>query len=93
MFWSRALIVVASAGMLCAGTLSEAVQSGDRDAVQDLLKKHADVNLPDADGTTPLQWAVYADDLRHRAIVAPRRREPKDRQPLRRDSALFGSHQ
>jgi ankyrin repeat protein len=64
MFWSRpALIVVASAGVLWAGTLSEAVQSGDREAVQGLLKKHADVNLPDADGTTPLEWAVYADDL------------------------------
>src|SRR5271170_2472478 len=26
-------------------------------------KQHADVNHPDADGTTPLEWAVYNDDL------------------------------
>ncbi len=26
-------------------------------------KRQADVNLPDADGTTPLEWAVYNDDL------------------------------
>ena len=31
--------------------------------MRDLLKKHFDVNVSDADGTTPLQWAVYADDL------------------------------
>jgi uncharacterized protein len=64
MFWYKAsLIACISAGVLCAGTISQAVQSGDREAVRDLLKKHADVNLPDADGTTPLEWAVYADDL------------------------------
>ncbi len=27
------------------------------------LLKAGDVNLPDADGTTPLAWAVYNDDL------------------------------
>lgn len=64
MFWCRAaLIVSASACIALAGTLSDAVQSGDQATVQQLLKSHADVNQPDADGTTPLEWAVYADDL------------------------------
>ncbi|MGB6946288.1 MAG: ankyrin repeat domain-containing protein [Bryobacteraceae bacterium] len=64
MSWSRAaLVAIASAGLALAGTLSDAVQSGDQEQVRHLLKTHADVNLPDADGTTPLEWAVYNDDL------------------------------
>jgi ankyrin repeat protein len=64
MSWYRpALIAIASAGLVFAGTLSDAVQSGDQEQVRHLLKTHADVNLPDADGTTPLEWAVYNDDL------------------------------
>lgn len=64
MFWSRAiLIAAASAGLASAGTLSDAVQSGDQESIRHLLKSHADVNQADADGTTPLEWAVYADDL------------------------------
>lgn len=64
MFWFKpALALAASAGLLLAGTLSEAVQSGDQQAVRQILKAHGDVNQADADGTTPLEWAVYSDDL------------------------------
>lgn len=64
MFWSKAaMVIAASVGVVSAGTLSEAVQSGDREQVQHLLKVHTDVNQPDADGTTPIEWAVYGDDL------------------------------
>ncbi|HUA17698.1 MAG TPA: ankyrin repeat domain-containing protein [Bryobacteraceae bacterium] len=64
MFWGKAVLVAcAAAGILRAGTLSEAVQSGDQEQIERLLKAHANVNLADADGTTPLEWAVYADDL------------------------------
>jgi ankyrin repeat protein len=64
MFWySAALFVAVSVGVASAGTLSQAVQSGDRDQVQHLLKTHSDVNAADPDGTTPLEWAVYNDDL------------------------------
>lgn len=64
MFWSRAALIVAvSVGVAFAGTLSQAVQSGDQETVRQLLRSHADVNQPDPDGTTPLEWAVYADDL------------------------------
>jgi ankyrin repeat protein len=63
MCWCKAaLILLLSSGLALPGTLSELVQSGDRDAIRDLLKKHSDVNAADADGTTPLAWAVYADD-------------------------------
>ncbi len=37
--------------------------NGDRSAVRLLLQKKADVNAPQADGATALQWAAYRDDL------------------------------
>jgi ankyrin repeat protein len=44
--------------------LVDAVKSRDVDAVQALLKQHADVNAPQGDGATALHWAVHFDDLR-----------------------------
>ncbi len=45
-----------------AGTLVDAVKDGDTTTALALLKQHADVNLPEADGTTALHWAVRQDD-------------------------------
>ena len=47
MFWSRAVLLA---------LLPIAASFGAQ-------KHRADVNIPDADGTTPLAWAVYNDDL------------------------------
>jgi uncharacterized protein len=78
MFWCKAaLAALASAGVMFAGTLSGAVQAGDRDQVQHLLKKHADVNAPDPDGTTPLEWAVYNDDLDTAKLLLRAGADPK----------------
>ena len=44
-----------------AATLVDAVKAGDRSAIRALLK-NADVNAAEPDGTTPLHWAVRADD-------------------------------
>jgi uncharacterized protein len=65
MFWLNRLgLFVSVFGIaVYAGTLTDAVRIGDRAEVQHLLKAHSDVNVADADGTTALQWAVYADDL------------------------------
>jgi ankyrin repeat protein len=55
--------------MVCASAsgadlqLVEAVKNKDREAVRALLKQHADVNAPQADGTTALDWAAHWDDL------------------------------
>jgi uncharacterized protein len=46
-----------------AGALLDAVKAGNHEAVRALLKNRAEINLPEADGTTPLHWAVRADDL------------------------------
>ncbi len=43
--------------------LVEAVKRQDRVAVRALLKQHVDVNTPQADGATPLHWAIHWDDL------------------------------
>ena len=43
--------------------LAEAVKAGDKAAALTLLKQKADVNAPEPDGTTALQWAVRQDDV------------------------------
>ena len=44
-------------------TLVEAIKNEDRAAVRALLQRRADVNALEPDGTTPLHWAAYMDDL------------------------------
>jgi ankyrin repeat protein len=54
--------------LACAGTdgagsrLADAIKAGNREQAITLLKQHVDVNAPEADGTTALDWAVRQDD-------------------------------
>src|SRR4030095_13131864 len=61
------LVAVLSVASLSAGrsesSLSEAIQAGNREEIQKLLKDRPAVKATKADGTTPLHWAVRADDL------------------------------
>jgi uncharacterized protein len=43
--------------------LADAAMKRNREAVRSLLQRKADVNAPQIDGTTALQWAVRLDDL------------------------------
>jgi len=43
--------------------LADAAEHMDRATVRALLQRRADVNAPQADGTTALHWAAYQDDL------------------------------
>jgi len=43
--------------------LIDAVKRGDVNAVRALIAQKADVNAPDADGSTPLHWAAQRDDV------------------------------
>src|SRR5262245_58811217 len=49
--------------------LADAVQRRDTQAIQSLLKAHADVNAPQSDGATALHWAAYLDDADTAALL------------------------
>jgi len=57
------LLSVASFSAAVDSRLVEATEKGDKEAVRSLLKQHADVNSPQADGATALAWAAHWDDL------------------------------
>ena len=46
-----------------AGAIVDAVRTGNRQTVRALVKQRVNVNAPEVDGTTALDWAVRADDL------------------------------
>jgi ankyrin repeat protein len=52
-----------------ASPLADAVRRQDKQAVQALLKKKADVNATQPDGATALHWAVYAEDAETTALL------------------------
>lgn len=39
--------------------LTAAIKTDSADTVRTLIRRSADVNAPERDGTTPLQWAIY----------------------------------
>lgn len=49
--------------------LADAVQRGDAQGVQALLKKKVDVNAPQPDGATALHWAAYRSDAESAAAL------------------------
>lgn len=60
------LLAAVSVGLASAGDdfrIVEAVKNGDGAAVRSLIEEHADVNAPQADGTTALTWAAQRNDL------------------------------
>jgi uncharacterized protein len=59
------LALLLAAGLSAGGRseVADAVMQGDKSALHALLEKKADVNAPQVDGTTPLHWAVRANDL------------------------------
>ncbi len=46
-----------------ASDVADAVMRGDTAALRTLIRKNADVNARQVDGSTALHWAVYRDDL------------------------------
>src|ERR1041385_3053871 len=43
--------------------LADAAEKSDRTTIRTLLKQHAEVSAPQADGMTALHWAAHLDDL------------------------------
>ena len=64
--WRIPLLLLSLSSLAATGSdlhLAEAVERGDREGVHSLLEQQADVNEPQADGTTALHWAANRDDL------------------------------
>ena len=66
-FWGWALAPWLFATSLLAATpaskLVDTVKNTDKASTRALLLQHADVNVPDVDGSTALHWAARWDDL------------------------------
>ncbi len=62
---SVAITLLLASGLCAAGRseVADAAMQGDKSALRALLQHKADVNAPQADGTTALEWAVRANDL------------------------------
>jgi ankyrin len=57
------LAIFARPGLIAADhTVADFAMIGDTAAIQALLAQHADINAPQADGTTALHWAVSRND-------------------------------
>lgn len=58
------VFLIAPIAGFCAGPseVADAAMRGDTTAVRTLVAQHADVNAPQGDGATALQWAVYRSD-------------------------------
>jgi ankyrin repeat protein len=57
------LLASSSLAAIEPSPLADAAEKSDAGTVRKLLRKHADVNAPQADGMTALHWAAYHDDL------------------------------
>src|SRR5436189_6233899 len=59
-----AIVLTSAVTARSAGTeVAEAAMNKDLSAVRTFLRQKADVNAPQADGSTALHWAVQLDDL------------------------------
>lgn len=58
------LLILASVPCLAGeSSLIEAIKDQDRNAIISLIQNHSDVNAELPDRSTPLEWAVYEDDV------------------------------
>lgn len=58
-----ALALLGGVAEVWAAEVADAVMRGDTAAVRVLVRKKADVNARQVDGSTALHWAVYRDDV------------------------------
>src|SRR2546430_6796281 len=58
------LLTASSPAASVKSPLADAAEKSDSATIRALLKKHADVNAPQADGMRALHWAAYRDDVK-----------------------------
>src|SRR5919201_3853178 len=61
--FAAALAAATTAMAASSVPVVDAAKNGNRETLRALLKKGANVNAAEADGTTALHWASYRDDL------------------------------
>lgn len=61
--WCGTVLLAAISFAAAPSDVADAVMNKNPEALRALLQKKADVNAPQADGTTALHWAVQQDDL------------------------------
>src|SRR2546428_13817477 len=64
-----ALLIYPLASGAANSPVADAAMRGDKAAVRSLLAQRSDVNAPQADGATAIQWAAYKDDLERAALL------------------------
>ena len=74
--------VLACSAFAADPSLTEAIKSGQRTAAIDLIAKKADINTPEADGSTPLLWAANLNDEDLAARLLKAGADPKTRNKL-----------
>ena len=65
------LVVAVSAFAAAPSPVADAAMHGDKAAVRSLIQQKADVNAPQSDGATAIQWAAYRNDLDLADILIP----------------------
>src|ERR1044071_343942 len=58
-----AMLVSATAWAAGKSDVADAAMKGDRAAVRALIAQKANVNAPQSDGATAIQWAAYRQDV------------------------------
>src|SRR5260370_1606858 len=58
-----ALLIYPLASGAANSPVADAAMRGDKAALRSLLAQKSDVNAPQADGSTAIQWAAYKDGL------------------------------
>src|SRR5271165_2713437 len=53
----------AAVGTAINAAVADAAQAGNREALMALIRQGRDVNAPQSDGTTPLDWAAHHNDF------------------------------
>src|SRR5579862_2451761 len=56
-------VCLAAWGATASSPMADAAMKGDVATVKTLLAQQADVNAPQADGATAIQWAAYTNNL------------------------------
>ena len=77
------LVLLACATVFSAQSslVADAAMRGDTSALQRLLKARAEVNAPQADGATAIEWAAYRGDLQMADLLIAAGSRTIDREP------------